>query len=518
MTSLAELVTVWHRLVELRKRREKVELLAAFLSRCEPDDLGTAALWLSGQSSRHRLGIGPAAVQRSANTEPATDSRLSIAAVSGQLEQLAEITGRGAQANRDQLLGQLFASATPEEQRFLTRLLLGELRQGALTGLLTEALSRATEIPLPLLRRALMLNGHIDEVAVIAAHNGLPGIRAVRLRPMQPLAPMLAETAEDLDTALGRIERPILEDKLDGVRVQIHKEGDRVRVFSRAGNELTDAMPDIVARVQVLPAFDLVVDGEALLLGADRRPLPFQTTMQRFARQRDPQRTPAHQPLHCFLFDCLHANGETLIDDATRLRQLALSDLVPAEMVIRRAAPAKRAEARSFLAQALADGHEGVMAKHPDAPYAAGNRGGHWLKIKHSHQVDLVVLAAEWGSGRRQGWLSNLHLGAADGHGGFIMLGKTFKGLTDAMLTWQTEQLLARETGRDGALLSVRPELVVEVAFNELQRSRHYPGGLALRFARVRRYRQDKTAAEATTFAELESLFRAQIAYRDLNS
>jgi DNA ligase-1 len=325
---------------------------------------------------------------------------------------------------------------------------------------------------------------------------------------------MLAQPAEDIDDALARIDRPILEYKLDGARVQIHKRGAEVRIFSRQGNDVTAALPEIVEQIGGLPEIELVLDGETLALATDGGPLPFQTTMRRFGRHSDDPNLRARLPLTLFCFDCLACGGETLIDAPTRLRHAALTETLPPALIIPRESDADAEGAKTFLAAALAAGHEGLMAKDPDAPYAAGGRGSHWLKIKQAHTLDLVVLAAEWGSGRRSGWLSNLHLGARDGAGGYLMLGKTFKGLTDQLLAWQTEQLLAREIGRDELAVHVRPELVVEIAFNELQQSRHYPAGLALRFARVKRYRNDKGAGDADHIDTVRALFAGQIAYQ----
>jgi DNA ligase-1 len=325
---------------------------------------------------------------------------------------------------------------------------------------------------------------------------------------------MLAQPAADLDDALGRLDAPFLDYKLDGARVQIHKQGERVAVFSRQGNDVTAALPEVVGAMRALTEHELVLDGETLALAADGSPLPFQTTMRRFGRQLDDPALRARLPLTLFCFDCLARGGETLIDAGTRERDRALTDLLPPALVIPRLRDADPARADAFLASALAAGHEGLMAKDPAAPYAAGGRGSHGLKIKQAHTLDLVVLAAEWGSGRRSGWLSNLHLGARTDDG-FVMLGKTFKGLTDAMLARQTERLLRLEIARDGHVVHVRPELVVEIAFNELQQSRQYPAGLALRFARVKRYRDDKAAADADHIDRVRALFAQQVAYRD---
>ena len=378
-----------------------------------------------------------------------------------------------------------------------------------------DAVAAAFELLQSSVRRAQMLRGDIAEVATIAGTQGRAGLDALRLQLFRPLLPMLAQPAADLDDALAQLPGAILEYKLDGARVQAHKQGGTVRVFSRQGNDVTAAVPEVVDAVAALPARELVLDGETLALATDARPLPFQTTMRRFGRHSDDPGLRARLPLSLYAFDCLALDGQTLIDAPTRERHRALADALPPALVIPRLAGADAAGAARFLRAALAAGHEGLMAKHPEAPYAAGGRGSHWLKIKQVHTLDLVVLAAEWGSGRRAGRLSNLHLGCRDGAGGFLMLGKTFKGLTDERLAWQTEQLLGLETGREGHVLHVRPALVVEIAFNELQRSRQYPAGLALRFARVRRYRGDKTAADADHIDTVRALFARQVAYRD---
>jgi DNA ligase-1 len=325
---------------------------------------------------------------------------------------------------------------------------------------------------------------------------------------------MLAQPAEDLDEALTRLGQPALELKLDGARVQVHKRGEEVRVFSRQGNQVTAAVPEIVEAVRALPGRELVLDGEVLARDADGGPRPFQVTMRRFGRRLDVERQRRELPLSVHFFDCIQRDGRLLIDAPARERFAELADLLPAGLRIPRLVTSDPEEARGFLQRALADGHEGIMAKSLDSPYEAGGRGGSWLKIKPSQSLDLVVLAAERGSGRRRGWLSNLHLGARAPDGGFVMLGKTFKGLTDAMLAWQTERLEGLAVADDGPVVRVRPELVVEIAFNELQESRQYPGGLALRFARVKRYRTDKGPAEADGIETVRALFESQVAYR----
>jgi len=356
-------------------------------------------------------------------------------------------------------------------------------------------------------RRAQMLAADLGLVAQAALQEGEAGLERFRLELFSPIQPMLAQTAEGVDDALARLHRCALELKLDGARVQVHKAGDEVRVFTRNLNEVTAAVPELVALVRGLPARSLILDGETIALGKDGAPLPFQVTMRRFGRKLDVAAMQASLPLSSFFFDCLYLDGESLIDQPTALRHQALADATPeANRVPRLVTEDPRAAAR-FLAEAFARGHEGAMAKALDTPYEAGSRGAGWLKLKQAHTFDLVILAAEWGSGRRKGWLSNLHLGArVPASGQFVMLGKTFKGLTDAMLKWQTEALLALETHREGHVVYVRPELVVEIALSDVQASPHYPGGMALRFARVKQHRRDKPAAEADTVDAVRAL------------
>jgi DNA ligase-1 len=503
-------------LAATRSRGAKVARIAETLRGCGADEIGLVALWLTGEAAPRRLGIGPAQVRAALTTAaPAAEPTLGIGETAERLSAIADIAGAGSKARREQALGALFARATAEEQQFLARLLLGELRQGALAALVADAIAAAFEIPAASVRRALMLSGDVTEIAAVAREQGRAGLDAVGLRLFRPVQPMLAQPAADLDQALAALDRPLLEYKLDGARVQIHKDGGEVRVYSRQGNEVTAAVPEIVDAIGALPAASLVLDGETLALAADGSPLPFQTTMRRFGRHSDDPALRERLPLRIFCFDCLALAGETLIDRPTLERHAALVDSLPPDLIIPRISADDTGKAAAFLRQALAAGHEGLMAKDRLAPYAAGGRGSHWLKIKQAHSLDLVVLAAEWGSGRRSGWLSNLHLGARDGDGGFAMLGKTFKGLTDQLLAWQTEQLLAREIGREGHVVHVRPELVVEIAFNELQQSRQYPAGLALRFARVKGYRLDKTALQADSIEQVRALFAQQVAYRE---
>jgi DNA ligase-1 len=512
---LADLVAASSAIAATRSRSAKVATIGDLLRRCEPVEVGLAALWLSGETAQGRLGIGPAQAKAALASPASPAPRLKLLELDRRLVELSTVAGGGSKARRTELLGAAFAEATEEEQQFLARLVLGELRQGALTGLLLEGIARAADVPIASVRRAQMLSADLRLVAETALRDGAAGLAGIGLRLLHPIEPMLAQPADDIDDALARIGRPILDYKLDGARVQVHRQGDAVRVFSRQGNDVTVAVPEVVAAVAALPARELIIDGETLALSNDGRPLPFQTTMRRFGRHSDDPALRARLPLKLFAFDCLHRDGETLIDASTLERHAALADALPPHLIIPRQSGADPDTAAAFLAEALALGHEGIMAKDPAAPYVAGGRGGHWLKVKQTHTLDLVVLAAEWGSGRRRGWLSNLHLGARDDDGRLLMLGKTFKGLTDAMLTWQTERLLALEVARDGNIVHVRPELVVEIAFNELQRSRQYPAGLALRFARVKRYRPDKPTADADHIDQVRAIFQRQLAYRE---
>ncbi|MDY6983410.1 MAG: ATP-dependent DNA ligase, partial [Pseudomonadota bacterium] len=416
-------------------------------------------------------------------------------------------------------LNELFALATDAEQDFLARLLLGELRQGALEGLMADAIAMAADLPAADVRRALMLAGAIPPVAEAALREGALGLTHFKLKLFEPVSPMLASPTADVDSALATLSvsgasEAVFEYKLDGARVQIHKQGSDVKIYSRTGRDVGFSLPEIVAVVAALPAASLILDGEVLAFDEHGKPRAFQDSMRRFGRKLDVDDMQAQIPMSLYCFDILHADGVDLIDHPAAERHALMTQLLPPALIVPRLVTAQTESARDFLHMALASGHEGLMAKALDAPYEAGSRGASWLKIKVAHTLDLVVLAAEWGSGRRQGWLSNLHLGARsgdDGNEGFVMLGKTFKGLTDDLLKWQTEQLLARAIGDPHAYeVKVKPELVVEIAFNELQASSRYPGGLALRFARVIRYRDDKIAAEADTIETVRALAAKQ--------
>jgi DNA ligase 1 len=508
---LHEIVETSRRVAATAARRIKIELLASCLARCEPAWVETAVGALSGAPRHGKIGIGYAALHAARSAPAAATPTLTLADLDIALDRLLEVRGKGAGAERARLLHELFARATTEEQDFLVRLLTGELRQGALEGLMAEAVAKASGLPLDEVRRAVMMAGDIGTVAKAALGEGQAGLARFAIQLFRPVRPMLAQPAEDVADALGTLGRAAFEYKLDGARIQVHKAGADVRVFSRRLNEVTGAVPEIVAAAQGLPVREAILDGEAIALRSDGWPQPFQITMRRFGRKLDVAALQQSLPLQSFFFDVLALDGVPLIDRPTEERIAALGEALPERLRIPRIMTDRAEEAEAFVRQALAAGHEGAMAKALHAPYEAGARGKSWLKVKSATTLDLVVLAAEWGSGRRQGWLSNLHLGARDpASGGFVMLGKTFKGMTDQMLAWQTEQFLAREIARDRHTVYVRPELVVEIAFNDLQASPHYPGGLALRFARVKAYRPDKRANEADTIDTVRTLYGRQ--------
>ena len=495
-----------------RKRLEKVRQLREYLLALARDERETGVAWLAGVLPGGRLGLGPATIHALRAVAPAENPTLTIAAAREALDELRSISGKGSAARRQQALVALFAQATAREQTFLSRLLLGELRQGALEGVMADAIAAAAELPPADVRRAIMLGGAIPPVAVAALAEGAAGLERFRLELYQPLSPMLASPTQDVASALDALGSAAFEYKLDGARAQIHKGADGVRIYSRTGRDVTDSLPEISDAIAVLPAKSLVLDAEVIALDPSGRPRPFQETMRRFGRKLEIESARNALPLSLFCFDCLHIDGEDLIDRPATERFARLDALLPRGLVVPRLVTADLEPAQRFLRSALDLGHEGLMAKNLASAYEAGSRGAAWLKIKVAHTLDLVVLAAEWGSGRREGWLSNLHLGARDpDNGGFVMLGKTFKGLTDEMLEWQTQRLKALAIdSTSGYVVQVRPELVVEIAFNELQTSRRYPGGLALRFARVIRYREDKSAAEADTLATVRAIAAAQ--------
>ena len=486
-------------------RLAKIARLADCLSEATPEEMAVAVGYLSGELPQGTVGVGWAALRE---LPPAADSppTLELREVDEAVTRLQAISGKGSQGARREELTSLFARATEPEQRLLVGLFLGELRQGALEGVMADAVAKAAAVPVAAVRRAAMFTGDLSDVAEIAMREGAPGLDRFRLEPLRPVTPMLAQTAEDVGGALARLAGSAsVEWKLDGARIQAHRVGDDVRVFTRNLADISGRVPEIVAAVARLAVDAIVLDGEAIALRADGRPEPFQVTMSRFGTKSVADER--SRPLTAFFFDCLHVDGEDLVDVPARERLAALDERLPPELVVPRVETDDPESAQAFLDDALARGHEGVMVKSLEAPYEAGRRGAGWLKVKPSHTLDLVVLAAEWGHGRRQGKLSNLHLGARDPeHGSFVMLGKTFKGMTDEMLAWQTEQLLGIATSREGHVVHVRPELVVEIAFDGVQTSSRYPGGVALRFARVKGYRPDKSPAQADTIETVQAI------------
>jgi DNA ligase-1 len=488
-------------------RLAKIERLAQLLTHAQPEDVAVVVSWLAGELPQRQIGVGWAALR--SVPEPSGHPTLTVVAVDATFTEIKTISGSGSQQRRADALAALFGAATADEQVFLRRLLGGDLRQGALTGVMTEAVARAADLPSADVRRAAMLGGDLPTVAAAALSGGASALQAFALRVGRPISPMLAQTATSVDDALARLGgRALFEAKLDGARVQIHRNDEDVSIFTRTLDDVTVRLPEIVAAVRALPVARLVADGEAIALRPDGRPHPFQVTASRFGKSVDIDDARARQPLHAFIFDVLHVDGTDLLDAPTEERLSALDAIVPPGERIPRLVTDDPAAAADFLAATLAAGHEGVMAKSLTAPYEAGRRGAGWLKVKPVHTLDLVVLAVEWGSGRRTGKLSNIHLGARDpSTGGFVMLGKTFKGMTDAMLDWQTQRFTELADGpTDGWVVQLRPEQVVEIAFDGVQKSSRYPGGMALRFARVLRYRDDKSPAEADTIDTVRAL------------
>ena len=494
---LADVVATSRAVAATSGRLEKVAHLAVLLARVPPEAIPIVVPFLSGALRQGRIGVGGALLSALRDVPPAEAPALDVMDVDAAFDRAAS-AGRG----RGNVLRQLMGRATREEQDFLARLLFGELRQGALEGVLVEAIAKAGGVDAARVRRAAMLAGDVAPVAQALLGDRDTSLSRFVLRPFQPVQPMLADSAADVGEALSLLGEVRFEHKLDGARIQVHKVDDDVRVYSRNLRDVTAAVPEIVTVTRAMPARELVLDGEAIAVRRDGRPHPFQVTMRRFGRKLNVEGLLEEIPITPFFFDALYIDGHPLIDEPLARRAEVLDANAAAVNVVPRIVTASPEQAAAFAAAALAAGHEGVMAKAIDGAYAAGRRGQAWLKVKQARTLDLVVLAAEWGSGRRRGTLSNLHLGARDpDHGGFVMLGKTFKGMTDEMLAWQTKTFLALEIGRDGHTVFVRPEVVVEIAFNEIQDSPQYPGGVALRFARVKRYRSDKTAAEADTIA-----------------
>jgi DNA ligase-1 len=509
--TFARLVDTSRRVAETSGRRAKIALLAELLRTLPPEEIEIAVAYLSGTVLQARLGVGWATIQAALPGSAAEAPSVTLTEVDQSLSRTMQASGAGSAAERQRLLRELFLRLTQAEQHFLGGLLVGELRQGALEGLVLEAVAQAAGLPARELRRAAMVAGELPAVAGSALRGGAAALSEFAVQLFRPVQPMLAGTAESEAEAVAELGECGLELKLDGARVQIHRRGSEVRIYSRRLNEVTPAVPELVERTLTLPADELILEGEAIALRPDGTPHPFQTTMRRFGRRLEVERVRESLPLTLVVFDLLYLGGASLIDRPYRERIALLDQAVPPELVVRRIITGSADAAAAFLHEALDQGHEGIMAKALDAPYEAGQRGRRWLKVKPVRTLDLVVLAAEWGHGRRKGWLSNLHLGARDqASGGFVMLGKTFKGMTDEMLAWQTTRLLELEESRDGHVVRVRPELVVEVAFNDLQASPQYPGGLALRFARIKGYRPDKSPADADTIATLREIWRRQ--------
>jgi DNA ligase-1 len=498
VTLLAEVVRASRQVGETTSRSAKIAIIAGLLRDLDPAEVPVVAALLSGVPRQGRIGIGYASIHGRERRVGEREA-LSIGDLDRALTEIHETTGAGSGGARGMLLDDLFARATEDEGEFISRLLTGELRQGALAGIMVDAVAKAADVPLEVTRRALMLSGDLSRTAEVALAEGEAGLRAVGFELFQPVLPMLASGADSVADAVAGFELSSVEWKLDGIRIQIHRREDEVRIYTRNLNDITDVLPGIVAAVRDLPVRQVVLDGEALGM-ADERPVAFQDTVARIDTQSEPE------GIATFLFDVLHVDGDDLLDTPLQARSARLEAIAPG-LKIPGIFTASADEAERVLDDALRAGHEGVVVKDASSLYAAGRRGKAWRKVKPVRTYDLVVLGAEWGHGRRRGRLSNLHLGARDpSTGGFVMVGKTFKGMTDELLVWQTEQLLAREVDRRGIAVLVRPELVVEIALDGVQASTRYSGGVALRFARVKRYRPDKDAAEADTIDDLRAL------------
>ncbi len=504
---LADLVETSTRVAATSSRLAKVELLADLLKRLRADEIDIGVSFLSGAARQGRIGVGYAALQHASQTAAATQPTLELLDVDRVLTSLAVSKGAGSERAKREQLQALMALATDPEQHFIRGLLSGNLRQGALEGIMFEAIGRAAGVNTDRIRRAVMMAGDTAVVARSLLEFGDAALDAYSIQLFQPVHPMLAQTAADVETALAGTGEAALEYKLDGARIQAHKRGDEVRIYTRALNDVSSSVPEVLEAVRALPADELILDGEVISFMADGRPQPFQVTMRRFGRKIDLDRLRNELPLTPVWFDLLYCNGQPYIDHPQSERFSRLRSLSPPEHLVPYTTTSSPAIAAEFLRASLESGHEGIMAKATNSLYIAGARGQSWFKVKKVHTLDLVVLAAEWGSGRRKGWLSNLHLGARDTEsGGFAMLGKTFKGMTDEMLRWQTSELLALEVSRDAGTVFVRPQLVVEIAYSDIQTSPRYPSGFALRFARVKRYRADKSPADADTLATVTQL------------
>lgn len=501
---LARLAQVSQEVAATSARSQKIALLAELFREAEPDDVPIVIPYLAGRLPQGRLGVGWKVLSRP--VEPAAEPTLTVREVDAGLTALGKVAGAGSQAERARLVGELMGAATEDEQRFLFGLITGEVRQGALDAVAVEGLAQATGAPPADVRRAVMLAGSLQTVAEALLTDGPPALDRFRLTVGRPVLPMLAHSASSVAEAVEKLGVCAVEEKLDGIRVQIHRDGDVVRLYTRTLDDITDRLPELTAAALELRGERFILDGEVIAFGADGRPRSFQETAGRVGSRVDVSTAAEAVPVAPVFFDALSVDGHDLLDLPFAERHAELARLVPEPMRVRRAlvsGPDGIPAAEGFLAETLGRGHEGVVVKSLDAPYSAGRRGASWLKVKPVHTLDLVVLAAEWGHGRRTGKLSNLHLGARTADGGYAMLGKTFKGMTDAMLTWQTERLQELAVDSSGYVVTVRPELVVEIAYDGLQRSTRYPAGVTLRFARVVRYREDKRAEEADTVETL---------------
>ncbi|MFE4420487.1 ATP-dependent DNA ligase [Streptomyces sp. NPDC056817] len=501
---LARLARVSREVAAASARSRKIVLLAELFREAGAEDVPVVIPYLAGRLPQGRLGVGWKVLGR--RVAPAAGASLTVREVDARLSELGKVSGTGSQAERSRIVGELMGAATEDEQRFLLGLLTGEVRQGALDAIAVEALAGATGAPPADVRRAVMLAGSLQTVAQALLADGPPALERFRLTVGRPVLPMLAHSASSVAEAVERLGACAVEEKLDGIRVQVHRDGDTVRVHTRTLDDITDRLPELTAAARELNGERFILDGEVISFGADGRPRSFQETAGRVGSRVDVATAAEAVPVSPVFFDALSVSDRDLLDLPLTERHAELARLVPEPMRVRRtlvSGPDDVGEAERFLAETLRRGHEGVVVKALDAGYSAGRRGASWLKVKPVHTLDLVVLAAEWGHGRRTGKLSNLHLGARTADGGFAMLGKTFKGMTDAMLAWQTERLRRLTVEDDGWVVTVRPELVVEIAYDGLQRSTRYPAGVTLRFARVVRYREDKRPEDADSVATL---------------
>lgn len=496
---LADIVAVSEAVSSTPARSEKSRLLAETLARLSSKEAPVAVSYLAGRPSQRRLGVGYATVF-GIEVDPGDEPVLELEEVDRVLEEIAATSGPGSKARREALLSGLLGRATLEEQDFLRGLILRNLRQGALDGVMADAVAEAVGTSPQRVRRAAMLEGDLISVTARALTEGAEALGESSLVVFTPVQPMLAKTSESAGAAIDALGEAVVEEKLDGLRLQVHRDGVDVAVFSRNLRDITAEMPGVVAAARSMNATSFILDGEGLMVSADGRPLSFQDSMSRPDAGRS--------PLAAFYFDILSLDGSDLIDRPLRRRRQALGSVVPEGSRVRSIVTSDPLEAEEFYEKAIAGGYEGVVVKAPDQAYEAGRRGSGWLKVKPTHTLDLMILAAEWGSGRRKGWLSNLHLGALGPDGEYVMLGKTFKGLTDEMLEWQTGAFLDIEDHREGHIVYLKPQIVYEVAFDGVQRSSRYPGGVALRFARVKGLREDKTPDEVDTLETVRSFIR----------